>query len=132
MKALTLLAVGLIVGFGVGWLLSPGAFRHYYQTTKEITLLADDGTRLGRVPSGSVLVSDERLFPTADLGWWGYVPIQFDTRDVALELGIVEGRRPSSIADFTLRAEFDYSSGADEVRVEPATPEGDTTTATND
>ena len=116
--SIPLLLVGLLIGLGVGWYISPGPFRYYYRTTKEITVLSDAGLRIGTVPSGSPLVTDEELLPTADLGWWGYVPIQFDTRDVALELGVVAGQKPASIKDFALRAEFDYLHSARERQME--------------
>lgn len=118
MKSMVSAAVAFVVGVGLGWWLSPGSYRYFYRTTDEIMLLADTGERVGKIPSSTPIISDERLFPTADLGWWGYVPVQFDTRSVAIELGIVEGPEPNSIADFTLRADFDYLGPAPESEVE--------------
>ncbi len=79
MKTLVYVVGGLVVGLAAGWSLGTRFHDHWYRVEHEVTLLDKAGARLGVVPAGSVLLSNRRLNPNGELGWWGYVPVYFGT-----------------------------------------------------
>lgn len=86
MRQWLIAACALATGFIAGWLASPGPFRHWYKSSKVITLVDMlDGRRrvLGRIPSGTLVVADRSLGRHGEVGWWGYVPVLFGTETEA-------------------------------------------------
>jgi hypothetical protein len=89
MKQSLILAGVLALGFGAGWLLSPGRFRHWYKSSKEIVLVdMVDGKRhiVGRIPRGTLMVADRRLSAHGEVGWWGYFPVLLGTETEARQV----------------------------------------------
>jgi hypothetical protein len=89
MKQLLILAGVLALGFAAGWLLSPGPFRHWYKSSKEIVLvdIVDGKQRIiGRIPKGTLVVADRRLSPHGEIGWWGYVAVLLGTETEARQV----------------------------------------------
>jgi len=96
MKQLLILAGVLAVGFAAGWFLSPGAFRHWYKSSKEIVLvdMVDGKPRIiGRIPKGTLMVADRRLPQHGEIGWWGYFPVLLGTETEAREVLADTGER---------------------------------------
>jgi hypothetical protein len=89
MKQLLILAGVLALGFAAGWLLSPGPFRHWYKSSKEIVLvdMVEGKQRIiGRIPKGTLMVADTRLSPHGEVGWWGYFPVLLGTETEARQV----------------------------------------------
>jgi hypothetical protein len=89
MKQLLILAGVLALGFAAGWLLSPGPFRHWYKSSKEIVLVdMVDGKRriIGRIPKGTLMVADKQLSPHGEVGWWGYFAVLLGTETEARQV----------------------------------------------
>ena len=120
MKILFAVTAGIIVGFVLGWLLSPGSFRYFYRTTRDIELLDDNGVVVGRLPRGTPVISDYKLSRSVDLGWWAYAPVQFNTMQSAYDLGIQPGSKVKTIGEFTLRASDGIASSTDATVSKPS------------
>lgn len=90
-------------GLLLGWAIWSNESSHFYVTSRPIEVEIVGG-EVFVLPAKTPLVSTSRLEGTADLGWWGYAPIQFATQDSAIDLGVVPDREIDSILDFTLRA----------------------------
>jgi hypothetical protein len=98
------LALGFVAGLILGWRLFPGPYRHFYQATREIQLLTQDSRPLCALPAGTPMLSEVKLLPVSDRGWWAYVPVQFDDMQDALDLGIAAGSQEALISRATLHA----------------------------
>jgi len=127
MKQLLILAGVLALGFAAGWLLSPGPFRHWYKSSKEIVLVdMVDGKQgiIGRIPKGTLVVADRRLSPHGEIGWWGYVAVLLGTETEARQVLAVDVfqdqvMRPAVLAGVVrhgdvgmdqLRNDFDFAA----------------------
>jgi hypothetical protein len=106
MRNLRVIVISVVcfgAGLFLGWAIWSNEPSHFYVTSKSIKVEIAGG-EVFVLPAKTPLVSNSRLEGTADLGWWGYAPIQFATQDSAMDLGVVPGREIDSILDFTLRA----------------------------
>jgi len=110
MKSFLILVLGLAIGFGSGWFVSQGSYRHFYETTQELQLLGSEAKIMGSLPIGTPMVSDLKLEPAPDLGWWAFVPVYFDTMAEAIEMGVKprESGIVSVIMEATLRAHLPF------------------------
>ncbi len=89
MKQLLTVTGVLVLGFAAGWLFSPGPFRHWYKSSREIALveMVDGKQRIiGRIPKGTLMVADRRLSPHGEIGWWGYFPVLLGTETEARQV----------------------------------------------
>ena len=101
---LVLCVVSLFVGIAIGHLSSRSDIRYSFRTVRAIELHSERGEKIGVLPSGSILVSDQRIDGGADFAWWGYTPIYFSSGDEATRLGVVQGKGLSTVADIHLNA----------------------------
>lgn len=107
MKVLGALAAGVALGFWLGWVSSPGPFRHFYRGARDLKLVGVEGKIVGTIPAGSPLLSDEKLLDAPDLGWWAYVPVTFHDMRMARTQGVVPSSKADSIGDIVLSVQAD-------------------------
>jgi hypothetical protein len=89
MRQLPILVGVLMLGLVAGWLLSPGPFRHWYKSSREIVLVDIVGGKQrisGRIPKGTLMVADRRLPAHGEIGWWAYVPVLLGTETEARQV----------------------------------------------
>jgi hypothetical protein len=89
MRQLLILVGGLVLGVIAGWLLSPGPFRHWYKSSREIVLVDIAGGKqriIGRIPTGTLMVAERRLPAHGEVGWWAYVPVLLGTETEARQV----------------------------------------------
>lgn len=115
MKSIGVFLFGLLSGTLMGWFLSSGSFPYVYQTTRPLMLLDNTGVKAGVLPAESVLVAEVELVRAPDLGWWGFVPVLFDTMQDAQDLGLIPwtGEKTELWREITLYARRSVDSSVE-------------------
>jgi hypothetical protein len=70
------------LGLAIGYSFSPGPFKYWYKSSKEIYVFHKDKA-VGTIPAGMHLLTDTALTNSADHGFWGYFPVYFGTASEA-------------------------------------------------
>jgi hypothetical protein len=56
------------------------------------------------------MLSEVKLLRAPDLGWWAYVPVQFDGMKLAQDMGITPGTKGALVSRATLFADAPYGT----------------------
>lgn len=76
-----------MLGFGAGWVLGPGQFRHVLRTVVPVTVVdSKTGAVVTIVPIGTPIVGEARPDPRDDVGWMGCIPVTLGTGSEASRL----------------------------------------------